>query len=167
MPKKYSIANQRKRLNQFAKQQGCLQKRLKQSDEEGEDRSGMVGRGNTPEHDSFLSRQEREDCVMGVTRGCTAQEGEESVMGVGQGHTSEGEAFLSRAEGEERSSMVGRGHTSQRESFLSRREGDDGAMGVTQDCTAREGEDRAMAIGGEESTIGVGPGRAPDRESFS
>ncbi len=95
MPKKYSRADQRKRLNQFAKQQGRLQKRLKQSDEEGEERSGMVGQGNTPEHDSFLSQQEREDCAMGIARGCTAQEGEESVMGVGKGRTSEGEAFLS------------------------------------------------------------------------
>ncbi len=107
MPKKYSRANQRKRLNQFAKQQGGLQKRLKQSDEEGEERSRMVGRGNTPEHDSFLSRREREDCVMGVARGCTAQKGEESVMGIRQGSMSEGEAFLLRAEGEERSVMVG------------------------------------------------------------
>ncbi len=131
MPKKYSRADQRKRLNQLAKQQGHLQKRLKQSDDKGEERSRMVGRGNTPEHDSFLLRREREDCAMGIARGCMAQEGEESVMGVGQGRTSEGEAFLSRAEGEERSGMVGRGHTSQRESFLLRREGEDSAMGVT------------------------------------
>jgi hypothetical protein len=111
--------------------QGRLQKRLKQSDEEGEERSGMVRRGNTQDHDSFLLRREREDGAMGVARGCMAQEGEESVMGVGQGHTPEGEAFLLQAEGEERSAIVGQGHTSQRESFLSRQEGKDGVMGVT------------------------------------
>ena len=115
----------------LALRQGRLQKRLKQSDEEGEERSGMVRRGNTPDHDSFLLRREREDGAMGVARGCMAQEGEESVMGVGQGRTPEEEAFLLQAEGEERSAIVGRGHTSQRESFLSRREGEDSAMGVT------------------------------------
>ncbi len=62
--------------------------------------------------------------------------------------------------------MVGRWHTSQCESFLSRREGEDGAMGVTRDCTAQEGEDRAMAVGGEESTMGVGQGRVPEGHSF-
>ncbi len=91
----------------LALRQGRLQKRLKQSDEEGEERSRMVRRGNTQDHDSFLSRQEREDGAMSVARGCTAQEGEESVMGVGQGRTPKGEAFLLQAEVEERSTMVG------------------------------------------------------------
>ena len=68
----------------------------------------MVVRGNTPEHDSFLSRQEREDCAMGVARGCMAQEGEERVMGIGQGCTSVGEAFFVASGGrrEERDGWV-------------------------------------------------------------
>jgi hypothetical protein len=37
MPKKYSRANQRKRLYMLAQRQAHLQKRLKHSDEEGEE----------------------------------------------------------------------------------------------------------------------------------